>query len=399
MDPWTRAPDDNALSVISDTCNPEFRDAVTELFSDFNVKIQPKGSGPGKKGLRKKKPTDAEPDGTKAAADPDGPRPDSLSALVDNVRTCCECPVCRGPLLRAMLSPCGHVICYQCLGVLTARRPPAADYSIPFESDGAPPACPTCRAPVHRDLYVRCFALDAIVNAAHPDAPKGQPSDPGDDEIEEPTFCSLRAWKAAQDEQLVQQATKAIWAAVKAALPTSTALLLGESKADDDCCPQIRAIGGPVMRGGRFVNLDERPSQADAYTGIAPRVMETILMGGCAGEVARRLRNQDLSLEVFTSRGRRFALVRWPNIPTAFSPANPSEVLDGDRGANRRASSVAQGPPLPNPSPEGGPAIGKADFPPAPQPLLAAAKPETEPASTAPRPAKKSAAATRGRNK
>jgi len=389
MDPWTRAPDGNI-------CTPEFRDAVTELFSDFEVKVQPKDLGPGKKALRKKKPTNAEPDGIKAA-DPDGPRPDALSALVDNVRTCCECPVCRGPLLRAMLSPCGHVICHQCLGVLTARRPPAADFPAPFESDGAPPTCPTCRAPVHRDLYVRCFALDAIVNAAHPDAPKGQPSDLGDDETdEEPTFCSLRAWKAAQDEQLVQQATKALWAAVKAALPTSTALLLGESKADDDCCPQIRTPGGHLIRGGgRFVSLDERPPQVDACTGIAPRVMETILMGGCAGEVARRLQNQGLSLEVFTSRGRRFALVRWPNIPTAFSPANPSEVLDGNRGANRRVSSAAQGPP-PDPSPEGEPAIGGA----AAQPLPATAKPETEPASTAPRPAaKKSVAATRGRNR
>ncbi len=313
----------------------EFRDAAAALFSGFDLKVQPKASS--KKPPRRKKPDIAEAEELRS-----GLEEESLSgagsALVDNIRTCCECPVCRGPLFRAMLSPCGHAICFPCLGRVSAaaQATPNADI-IPYEGYEAPPTptCPTCRAPVHRDLYVRCFALDAIVSAAHPDASKDLP-DCDDSEIdEELSFCSLRAWKAAQDEQLVQQAVRALWAAVKAALPTSTALLLGGPETGDD----FQARSGRLLLGNpRYVNVHDEPlPQTDTYPGISPRVMKTVLMGGdVAKEIARRLQRHSLSLEVFTSRSKRFALIRWPNIPPVFSlpsPPNATIELSGGRGA------------------------------------------------------------------
>lgn len=356
MDPGqTRTITDAALALSGDGI-PDFRDALGELLGGFDVKVQATKRS-AKKDPRKKKEVSVCAEKTETGANDSSPG--TAAGVVDNVRTCCECPVCRGPLLRAMLSPCGHAVCSRCLGMLTAAAQtaaPTADIS-PYETSDAPstPLCPTCRAPVHRDLYVRCFALDAVVNAAHPGISEESSTDRCDAEAEEPSFQDLRAWKAAQDEQLVQQALKAIWSAVKVALPTSTALLLsGEYRLDDDDCPSFRSpsrhLGINLARGNaRFIPVgmdDQRPSQADVCcAGISSRVMETILMGGeCMKEIARRLQSQGLSLEVFTSRGKRFALIRWPVIPPAFSPASLvaiSEVSGGGQSASRPPKSEA----------------------------------------------------------
>ncbi|KAK7471064.1 hypothetical protein VKT23_002480 [Stygiomarasmius scandens] len=77
-----------------------------------------------------------------------------------------ECPICFDVFTDAVVTPCGHVFCRDCL--LDVFNTPLAAGNDQLEADERP--CPTCRSPVCQDLIFSRAAFEPTEEELHPKA-------------------------------------------------------------------------------------------------------------------------------------------------------------------------------------------------------------------------------------
>lgn len=253
----------------------------------------------------------------------------------------CECPVCSEPLFEAMVAPCGHALCCECVAKLrqVAEAVVPAEWTMRPETAPKVPRCPECRLAVHKGQYRRCFALEKAARALYPDKVAGFTAKRKADGN---TFVGgvndlddLITWKIAKEEQAVANAIGLVWKGIQGCMRNSTALLI-----------RCRAIPAPpepsgpyCPRGHEYVALGEgmvgriRPRMrmtGDGGLDISEFVqqdaeaeVEAVLdtLWNCREEVARRLEAKGLKMTTFRYAGENHVLITWPDMPAAFGAA------------------------------------------------------------------------------
>jgi len=226
----------------------------------------------------------------------------------------CKCPICHDPLFEALVAPCGHACCVQCINKLLAASAHVLSDNHAWSEDvsQALPRCPVCRTAVHRDGFRKCYALEqAAANLHHNELPVDFHARKKIEIVGATNgLADLRTWKAAFDEQAVNDAINYIWCSLKAEISSSTALLiLCSRKASEPQCAPTN------MREWR-----EQPMNIEkmAIQKRQDAIMSSILSS--ADEIARRLAKQGLTLMTFRSLGSDYALVTWPALVPTFAP-------------------------------------------------------------------------------
>ncbi len=197
-----------------------------------------------------------------------------------------ECPICKGPIHAAVVPQCQHAVCSACATRLCKD---------------ANPRCPSCRAAVHRDGYARSPAIDKMVAALHPAAPR--PAAPA---VAAPESAqSLQQWNAVKLEHGINAAIKQIWSEIKKVSLTGDALMLGRDS------PEVfatQAANHVHMPNGMCCRMTEQ--QQDTWNAL----------WRCKAKVATKLRQSGLQVLLFTHRNEEHILIRWA-VPAAAAPA------------------------------------------------------------------------------
>jgi hypothetical protein len=275
-------------------------------------------------------------------ADDDDDDDDDSDAEVDG----CNCPICSSPLFSAMMAPCGHSICPQCLArlgtaALTAQINNQLAHSslghmimgampgAATSSDVTVPRCPECRCAVHKSQYLRNIAIEKAAQACYPDEYelyKKTKTTVVDSKSSKSELENLRLYKAAQEEQAIVKATAMIWKAIRECMTNSNALLIPASvpprqrrnAAVYEPVPQLRIGPNGVIDASELVQEDAE-KEVHAVTSV---------LWNCADEMKYRLKLEGLEMITFKCNGVDHALITWPTIPSQF----PKRGQDGPNG-------------------------------------------------------------------
>jgi hypothetical protein len=287
-----------------------------------------------------------------------------------------QCPVCLDVMRNARVPPCGHAVCAACLKTLTSR-PQRTSGVYEFETGmmEAPtgPKCPVCKVPIHKSMYMQCYALDKAIEKMHPcsEQEKKEAGKAANHANPETLACDkwtsddLHQWQLADGERLAQAAIKLVVTAIQECSPASDALLINESAIPNQYVSRAQKFdcGHPTTYVGarrRFVAdiqpvcMDAPTSQADA---TITRAWSTLWR--TPENIAERLRQRGLTVDFFRFNDERYGLIRWAKEghAAAMSSRPKARALDLDvvnsylrsEGyENLTVRRISAGTPMPN---------------------------------------------------
>jgi hypothetical protein len=146
-------------------------------------------------------------------------------------------------------------------------------------------------------------------------------------------------WKAAKEEQAVNEVIKLIWRAIQGCMANSTALLINGDVSPRSlqmaevhaavCPPYPHAHGHGARNTWRgqaprvHISNDGEVDISEFVQQDVTSEIEGVLttLWNCADEIGRRLKKEGLELKVFKYLGQNHALITWPPIPSTFANA------------------------------------------------------------------------------